>query len=74
MHKYKKDAAHFEKWNAHTCGHFDFQNAPQVFKLCNGLYTRNVQGGLYYEYYNKLGYPSPPPPKRKKGPSWNKTS
>jgi hypothetical protein len=54
--------------NAHTCRHFDFQNAPQVFKLCNGLYTRNVQGGPYFDKYsNKLGYPSHPssPPTQK---------
>jgi hypothetical protein len=74
MHKKKKDAAHFEKWNAHSCGLFEFQNAPQVFKLCNGLCTRNVQGGLYYEkYYNKLGYPSPPPPPQKENKKEKRT-
>lgn len=30
-------------------------------------YTRNVQGGLYFDKYsNKLGYPSPPPSQKGK--------
>ncbi len=39
-----------KKWNAHAYIHFETQNAPWVFMLCNSLskkYTRKIWGGLY---------------------------
>jgi hypothetical protein len=38
------------KWNAHAYIHFETQNAPWVFMLCNSLstkYTRKIGGGFY---------------------------
>ncbi len=49
-HEKKKQPKHFEKWNAQASyGCPIFQNAIQVFILCNVLsnYTRKIQGGLY---------------------------
>jgi len=35
----KKEAEHFGKWNAHSCGCFIVQNALQVLLLCKHVCT-----------------------------------
>jgi hypothetical protein len=36
------------KWNAHACIHFETQNAPWVFMLCNSLNTLEKSEEVFF--------------------------